>query len=311
MYTNMQISLTVHRRSQPLRSFHNDYMDATPAPTPQQQQRGNVSYFLFLSLLFFFLSNGGPDNTTELNYRKALTQLTREREEFAEWLYPHLKYEHEHSSNDGTNATLGGSDAGLQASIPVLQAPEQGSDRKAGNGTSDEDDSDKKDEEEKKHDFILHDLTPPPVLAGVVNHLLEQPTKHPIYYHNISGFFTGSWSAPAAPSSISNISEGIHNLTEAKERQGNFPWYGKTKKAKESDGKVVKLNVREIVPYVAGKDAVKEKKGAEIVIIRGSMELQLRDVLDGSADGIYEDRETTSLDMQGVQWVGKSLCYRI
>ena len=265
-------------------------MNAPPG-VQQQQQRGSVSYFLFLSLMFFMLSSSGPDTNAESHLRTALSRLKKERDDFEVWLYPH-RASNRTASEERRNDT---SSTSTLMTMPTTVP----SNDTAGNGDSQGEQD--PDSEEMYRPFILQDLTPPLILKDKIDLLLNGESSNsedPVYYRNISGFFKGSWTAHPHI----DVTDGKYNITEAATKQGRFPWTGSSRKPNKREGNVVRLNVREAVPHVAGMDDESERQDASIVILRGSLELQLHDMIDekGNRNG---ETLTTDLDMEGVQYV--------
>lgn len=271
-------------------------------PQQQQQQqrdtfgdtrnnRGNLSYFLFISMMFFFMSSNTPDTGAEQRYRNALSRLKMEREEFTDWLYPHTRKNE--TLNDGQNATMT-SGITLAATSDVTASHVETPSASAAPGSDGNDNEE--DKKPRKRDFVLQDLTPPPILADRVDRLIAPAFDNALYFHNISGFFKGSWLAHPNV----NVTEEHANVTEVEQRQGIFPWTGRSKRAKQEDGKIVRLNVREAIPHVPGTKYEKEKKEAKVVLIRGTIDMQLHDMVDttGSDDGEYKSNE---IHMEGVQ----------
>jgi hypothetical protein len=263
------------------------------APTQQQQgeaSRGsNISYFLFLSLLFFFMSSG-PDTSSELQYRAALTRLTIERNDFKEWLYPGSTVHPNTTDPDGHSTSLDTS----TTSISV--APTEGLDtgRNETGNTEDE----RHDPVTPPRPFNLQDWTPPSALRARVDSLLHDHgnVHESLYYHNVSGFFKGTYTTHTDV----NVTDGLQNVTQLESRQGLFPWSGKSAK-KGNTGRVVRLNIRETVPHVKGADVRKEKEQAEAVFIRGSLDFELHDMVDEKTGDTEEETRTTQLDMEGLQ----------
>ena len=290
---------------------------AATGPSPQQQQqRGQISYFLFLSMLFFFMnSNSLPDTGAEDRLRGALVRLEHERDDFKEWLYPgsvpHRNATTSSSTTPLVSATISdtrapaGSDATATSSTSIADqlggspnaVPTNGSQRGQPDPVDDE-----------RPPFVLPDLTPPPVILGKVEQLLA-PGHNAVYYRNISGFFKGAYVVHPSV----NVSDGTRNSTEEQEHQGRFPWTGLSAR-KTREGRTVRLNVREAVPHVKDADVEKERKRAEVVMFRGSMTLELHDMLRDQSEGGGVDEETrsTELDMEGVQCVplSPSVCVR-
>ena len=228
--------------------------------------------------MFFMLSSSGPDSNAESNLKTALSRLSKERDEFEGWLYP----------GRARNGTWENRSNHTLVTMPT-DRPDNDTNS---NGTSGEHNGDVQDS------FVMQDLTPPATLKDKVNLLLYGSSEDALYYRNISGFFKGSW---AAHPNI-DATDGQYNLTEAANKQGQFPWTGSSKKSKKSEGNVVRLNVREAIPHVPGMDTEAEKKNANIAIIRGSLEIQLHDMVDekGSNDG---ESKAVDLDIEGVQCV--------
>lgn len=265
--------------------------------TPQQggPARGsNLSYFLFLSMLFFFMSTG-PDTTSELQYRAALTRLTRERTEFKEWLYPGSTAIGNGTEREGASTTSRGDDADTSTSSIIVQ-PSDGVDA----GKNDTASPPSGDEEAPIafKPFVLEDLTPPSTIRAQVDTLLQQHDEvhEPLYYRNISGFFKGTYVTHPEV----NVTDGSQNATELAARQGRFPWTGKSAKRGPA-ARVVRLNVREAVPHVKGGDVAEEREKAEAVIIRGSMDLELHSMINNATGEVEEEAQTTQLDMEGIQ----------
>lgn len=264
--------------------------------TPQQGEgaRGsNVSYFLFLSMLFFFMSSG-PDTSSEMHYRAALTRLTRERQEYKEWLYP--------GSTQNGNGTEHGEDSTTRAhdidtsTHTISVAPPSDGLNEGSNSTGGQDEDE--DVEIPPKPFVLEDWTPPTTIRALVDNLLRQQdgVHESLYYRNISGFFKGTYATHPEV----NVTDGSQNTTELEARHGRFPWYGKSAK-KGKGARVVRLNVRETVPHVKGKDPLDERKTAEAVIIRGSLDLELHSMVYNETQEVEEETQTTQLDMEGVQ----------
>ena len=284
---------------------------AAVGPSPQQQQqRGQISYFLFLSMLFFFMnSNSLPDTGAEDRLRGALVRLEHERDDFKEWLYPgSVPRRHNDTSSSLSTTAL------VSATISDTRAP-AGSDATATSITSiaigdppggslnaaPTNSSQKKGETDPVDDdrppFVLPDLTPPPVIRDKVEQLLAS-AHDAVYYRNISGFFKGAYVVHPSV----NVSDGTRNSTEEQEHQGRFPWTGLSARTTR-EGRTVRLNVREAVPHVKAADAEEERKRAEVVMFRGSMTLELHDMLRDKEDGggVEEETRSTELDMEGVQ----------
>lgn len=275
----------------------------------QQQQRGNISYFLFLSMMFFFMSNSGPDMSAESRYASALKRLTRERDAFKEWLYPGSVV-HEPIKNGTAIATstslLDEPLASTMTTVPVQQ-PTSRRNGTAGDGQEVDDGTEREDRQEGEDEdanspqgpFILPDLTPPASLADRVHRLMDDPaTAIPaLYYHNISGWLKGSWQSHASV----DVTDGKVNGTLAKEYRGTFPWDGRTRRTQ--GGKIVRLNVREAAPHEKGRSQEEENDEADIVLIRGSMVLALHDMApkEGDADSEDDEGRTTELELEGVQ----------
>lgn len=261
--------------------------------TPQQGEgpRGsNLSYFLFLSMLFFFMSSG-PDTSSEMHYKAALTRLTRERQEFKEWLYPGSTLLGNGTDNGELSTTRAQDTDTLTSTIKV--APSDGLDE-GKNGTAGPD----KDTEPFPKPFVLEDWTPLNTIRAEVDNLLRQQddVHEPLYYRNISGFFKGTYITRTGV----NVTDGSQNVTELKARQGRFPWTGKSAK-KGASARVVRLNVRETVPHVKGMDPLDERQRAEAVIIRGSLDLELHSMIYNDTKEVESETQTTQLDMEGIQ----------
>lgn len=275
-------------------------MDTPGAPGTGVSRGSNISYFLFLSLMFFLMSSG-PDTTSDLQYRAALTRLTRERDEFKEWLYPGSVV-FPNTTEAGASTTLLGSPLDTVVSTSTFlgsseaQAPTVG----LGDDTTPRlnNDTEPAPPVDKFHPFVLEDWTPPASIRSRVDGLLREreTVAEPLYFHNVSGFFKGTYRVH----SDVNVTDGSQNTTQISQRLGSFPWSSKSSR-KGDAGQIVRLNIRESVPHVKGKDPIQEKEQAEAVIIRGSLELELHDMLDEKTGDIDSETRTTELDMEGIQ----------
>ena len=237
-----------------------------------QQQRGSLSWVSMLAFFMFMMTGGGPgtDDTTETTYRSALARLTQERDDFERWLFPQRW-------NSTTSRDI------IVTSVINSAEPLQ-NDTLPGNHT----------------DFVLTDLTPPEVIRPQVLDLLtpQFDTTHPLFYRNVSGFFKGSWNLRTDV----NVSDNTYNETEIADRRGHFPWNGLSTRKNVRDGKVVRLNVREVAPHEKGADPDEESHNAAIVIIRGSLELQLHDMLASNTSTSQVETRTNEIDLEGVQY---------
>lgn len=277
-------------------------MDAGTARATAAQQRGNLTYFLFLSLMFFMM-NSGPDMTTEQNWRNSLRRLTAERDQYKEWLYP--------GSTNGTDDGRSGMTSSLlsqpAASTTLALPPSQG-----GNGTTSPNDGSEDEQEEDpipdtSKPFQLEDLTPPEgLLQERIDQLLLDKSHEQgypsLYYRNITGFFKGSYMVHPELDILPNRM----NQTEAESQRGHFPWLGESARkgtAKESSGKVVRMTVREAVPHKQERSVEWENEHADIVMIRGDVHLQLHDMVYNDTKEVDPEMKGTTLSLEGLQCV--------
>lgn len=240
--------------------------------------------------------SSSPDTTSEMHYRAALTRLTRERQEFKEWLYPGSTLsgndtDHQH---EGASTTL--ADDADTSTSSINLSPSDGPDA-SNNDTASPEPSDDEPAGPPKP-FVLEDWTPPATIRARVNDLLRphDQVHEPLYYHNISGFFKGTY---ATRTGI-NVTDGSQNAIDLEARQGRFPWTGKSA-LRGKGARVVRLNVRETVPHVKGQDADEERQKAEGIFIRGSMDLELHSMINNVTGEVEEETQTTQLDMEGIQ----------
>lgn len=239
--------------------------------------------------------SSSPDTTSEMQYRAALTRLTRERTEFKEWLYPGSTLSGNGTDREGASTTRK-DDVDTSTSTSIIVLPSDGVGGGDNHTTTPEPGAEEPPVAPKP--FVLEDWTPPTTIRAQVDDLLRQHDRvhEPLYYHNISGFFKGTYTTRPGV----NVTDGSQNPTELAARQGRFPWTGKSAK-KGKSARVVRLNVRETVPHVKGQDAREEREKAEGVIIRGSMELELHAMINNVTGEAEEETQTTQLDMEGVQ----------